>query len=152
MSDKGRGSPKKTRGPKNREVAKDYQIFISHATADKWIARMICEKLEAVGAKTFRDDRDIHGGDDIPDEIRRQIKRSKELVVLITPQSAGRPWILFEAGGAWISSKSIRIVTVLYHVSFDSIPAMLKSKKAMILNDIDHYFSEVAERVKGGRG
>jgi hypothetical protein len=39
-----------------------YLVFISHATADKWIAKVFCEKIEAAGAETFRDDRDINGG------------------------------------------------------------------------------------------
>ena len=30
---------------------------------------------ERARAMTFRDDRDIQGGDDIPEEIRRQMKR-----------------------------------------------------------------------------
>jgi hypothetical protein len=46
---------------------KPYQVFVSHATADKWLAKAICEKFEATGAATFRDDRDIRGGDDIPE-------------------------------------------------------------------------------------
>ncbi len=46
-----------------------YRVFVSHATADKWVARMICEKIEAVGAITFRDDRDIEGGDSIPKSL-----------------------------------------------------------------------------------
>jgi hypothetical protein len=55
-----------------------YQVFVSHATADKWIAAVLCDKLEAIGAVTFRDDRDIDGGDDIPDRLREQIQRSQE--------------------------------------------------------------------------
>ncbi|MBC8217056.1 MAG: TIR domain-containing protein, partial [Planctomycetes bacterium] len=66
---------------------------MSHATADKWVAKVICEKIDATGASTFRDDRDIDGGDDIPEEIRRQIKRSQEMVVLLTPESVGRAWV-----------------------------------------------------------
>jgi hypothetical protein len=30
----------------------------------------ICEKIKAAGATTFRDDRDIGGGDDIPEAVR----------------------------------------------------------------------------------
>jgi hypothetical protein len=75
-----------------------YQVFVSHATADKWIAKVICEKIEDTGATTFRDDRDIAAGDDIPEEIQRQLKRSQEIVVLFTPQSIGRVWILLEVG------------------------------------------------------
>ncbi len=63
---------------------KPYQVFVSHATTDKWLATTLCEKIEAAGAATFRDDRDIDGGDDIPERIRSEIKRSRELVVLLT--------------------------------------------------------------------
>lgn len=124
-----------------------YQVFISHATPDKWIAKMLCEKIEATGATTFRDDRDIAGGDDIPDAIRREIKRSKELLVLLTPKSVGRPWVLLEVGAAWGSSKKRRIVPVLYHVDVDGIPDMLKSKKAFALNDVDAYLAELSHRI-----
>lgn len=101
------------RVPIAQSSAKPYQVFISHATADKWIARTICEKIEAVGATTFRDDRDIEGGDDIPEEIRRQIKRSKEILVLLTPQSIGRQWVILEVGAAWGWSKKIRITMIM---------------------------------------
>jgi hypothetical protein len=26
---------------------KPYQVFLSHATADKWLAKVLCEKIEA---------------------------------------------------------------------------------------------------------
>ncbi|HET6879859.1 MAG TPA: toll/interleukin-1 receptor domain-containing protein, partial [Pirellulales bacterium] len=70
-----------------------YQVFLSHATADKWLATTLCEKMESTGAATFRDDRDIKGGDDIPDEIRRQLKASHEVVVLLTPDSVASRWV-----------------------------------------------------------
>jgi hypothetical protein len=79
--------PRKKSTPKrsNQNVlGKPYQVVVSHATADKWLARTVCEKIEGTGASTFRDDRDINGGDDIPEEIRRQIKQSKWTVSQIT--------------------------------------------------------------------
>ena len=124
-----------------------YQVFISHATADKWIAVRICELIEKVGAKTFRDDRDIRGGDDIPEEIRRQIKQSKEILVLLTPESINRPWVTLEIGAAWGKSKQMRITIVLCHLSFDTIPAMLKNKKTITLNELDHYVNELENRL-----
>jgi hypothetical protein len=72
---------------------KPYQVFVSHATADKWLAKTICDKIEGTGATIFRDDRDINGGDDIPEEIRLQIKQSMEIVVLLTPESINRQWV-----------------------------------------------------------
>lgn len=138
---------KKSRRRKAGAKFGGYQVFVSHATADKWIARVVCEKLEECGATTFRDDRDINGGDDIPDEIRRQIRRSKELVVLLAPQSVGRSWVLIETGAAWCWSRDLRIVIVRYHVDVDPIPDMLKSKKSISLNGFDDYLTELTARI-----
>jgi hypothetical protein len=145
---------KKPALPKGPTSAPDkpYQVFVSHATADKWIAKIICEQIERTGATTFRDDRDIRGGEDIPEEIRRQIKQSKEMVVLLTPESVERRWVTLEVGAAWGSSKRIRITTLLCHVSVDPIPALIKSKKAINLNEIDNYLNELAHRVRGYHG
>lgn len=128
--------------------ATQHQVFVSHATADKWIATTFCEKIEAIGASTFRDDRDINGGDDIPDEIRSQIKQSRELVVLLTPESVDRPWVLLEVGAAWGLRKNYRIVPVLCHVTVDAIPDIIKGKKAFLINDFDQYLKELQKRVK----
>lgn len=107
-----------------------YQVFVSHATADKWLAIAICEKIEGVGATTFRDDRDISGGDSIPEAIRTQIQVSRELVVLLTPESVDRPWVLLEVGAAWGRRRNYRIVPVLCHVTVDAIPDIIEGKKA----------------------
>src|SRR5580704_6782451 len=124
-----------------------YQVFISHATADKWLAKTLCEKIEEAGASTFRDDRDIDGGDDIPDRIRAEIKRSRELIVLLTPNSINRPWVLLEVGAAWGCRKSMRIIPILCHVDVDRVPDMIKSKKAIPMNECDALFAELRERV-----
>lgn len=129
-------------------VKAPYQVFVSHATTDKWIATMFCEKIEQIGASTFRDDRDINGGDDIPEEIRSQIKQSRELVVLLTPESADRPWVLLEVGAAWGWRKNYRIGPVLCHVTVDAIPNIIKGKKAFRLNEFDQYLTELLQRIK----
>lgn len=121
---------------------------MSHATADKWLACVLCEKIESVGATTFRDDRDINGGDDIPEAIRREIRRSKEMLVLLTPVSVASEWVKTEVGAAWGRRGGYRITALLCHVDFDLLPTMLKTKKAYSLNDADHYFAEVMERAR----
>jgi hypothetical protein len=126
----------------------DYQVFVSHATGDKWIAKVICEKVEGTGASTFRDDRDISGGDDIPEKLRQQIRRSQEMIVLLTPESVGSQWVVLEVGVAWGIRKNFRIAAVLVHVGTEPIPKIIKSKKAVNINDFDNYLSEVRKRVK----
>ena len=137
---------------KRANNSKPYQVFVSHATADKWLATTICEKIELTGATTFRDDRDIDGGADIPETIRAEIKRSRELVVLLTPDSADRPWVLLEVGAAWGWSKTMRITPIMCHVDVDPIPGMLKSKKAININECPAFLSELKTRVKKHNG
>lgn len=140
-------SRRKPVGTKKTSKKSAYQVFVSHATADKWLATTFCEKIEGVGAVTFRDDRDINGGDSIPEEIRTQIQVSRELVVLLTPESVDRPWVLLEVGAAWGRRRNYRIVPVLCHVTVDAIPDIIEGKKAFHLNDFDQYLKELARRV-----
>lgn len=135
------------RAPAATRRKRAYRIFVSHATADKYVARVLCEKLEEIGVQTFRDDRDIAGGEVIPDRIEEEIRKSDEFVVLLTPKSVGRHWVLMEVGVAW--TRKLWIVPILYHVEVDPIPDMLKSKRAFNLNDLDRYLAEVAQRAKG---
>ncbi|TMQ32061.1 MAG: toll/interleukin-1 receptor domain-containing protein [Planctomycetota bacterium] len=137
-----------TKRAAKRLAKRKYQVFVSHATADKWLATTFCEKIEATGATTFRDDRDINGGDDIPEEIRTQIKRSRELVVLLTPESVDRPWVLLEVGAAWCWRRDYRVVPILCHVTVDGIPDIIKGKKGFHLNEFEQYLRELTKRVK----
>jgi hypothetical protein len=121
---------------------------VSHATADKWLATVLCQKIEEMGAATFRDDRDINGGDNIPEKIRQEIIRSREIIVLVTPESVQRPWVLLEIGAAWGRRKDMRIIPILYHVTVDTIPDMLKPKKSVFLNDFNAYLDELRGRVR----
>jgi hypothetical protein len=127
-----------------------HQVFLSHATADKWLAVTLCEKIEATGAPTFRDDRDIQEGDLIAKEIFAQIRRSKEFVVLLTPASVTRPWVLLEIGAA-CECRSLRIIPITYHVGIEQIPAIIHQNKGFALNDVDKYLAELANRLKGLR-
>jgi hypothetical protein len=142
------------KNPSSRKDPKDhgnrpYQVFVSHATADKWLAKVICERIEGTGATTFRDDRDINGGDDIPEEIRRQIKQSREIVVLLTPESIKSQWVTLEIGAAWGKSKRMKIIVIMCHITVEPIPGMIKNKKAFSVNEMEDYLSDLAHRVRG---
>jgi hypothetical protein len=137
-------------GPRRRSKRPKYLVFVSHATKDKWLATALCEKLESVGATTFRDDRDIDGGDDIPHRIRAAIEKCDEMVVLLTPESVTRPWVLLEIGAAW-QRGGMRIIAILQHVEIEPIPDMLKSKKVLNLNEFDNYLKELGQRIKAAQ-
>ena len=126
-------------------AAHTYLIFISHAAIDKFFATTICDKIEQVGATYFRDDRDIHGGDDIPDEIRAQIVACDEFLVLLTPESLDRQWVILEIGAAWGLGK--RIVPLCYRLDPTKMPDLIRMKRAYDLNHLDDYLRHLRERL-----
>jgi hypothetical protein len=85
---------------------RSYLVFISHSTKDRWIARQMAAIVQDRGRQqgivTFLDEKDIEGGDDIPRTILQKLRASEEFVVLLSPQSVNRPWVLIELGAAWV--------------------------------------------------
>ena len=71
---------------KKAKTKKNYLVFISHSTEDRWIARQMANLIEAKGrrhgVKTFLDEKDIEGGQSITEAIVKNIKECDEFVVL----------------------------------------------------------------------
>lgn len=125
----------------------DYVVFVSHATYDKWIAQVICEKIESLGIKTWRDDRDIDGGDKIPEAIRKAIASCSEVAVLLTPKSIDRPWVLLEIGMAIGQDK--RIVPLFYHIEPDGVPAVTQDSRGFHLHELEQYLTNLSVCSRG---
>jgi hypothetical protein len=134
---------------KKRPARARYRVFVSHATADKWIAKTICEKIDTVpGCSTFRDDRDIGGGERIATALRAELVRSDELLLLFTPASLASRWVTLEVGAAW--GLGMRIVPVYYNTSIDQV-ALVSDFRGYPLDDLERYLEGLRERVDRGR-
>jgi hypothetical protein len=129
---------------------KKYSVFLSHASKDNWIARQMAGRLEdaagKAGVQVFLDERVIEGGDSISEEIRDGILRCAELLVLLTPHSVDRPWVLIEIGAAWTLRK--RIIPVVYNLLPGQMPDVIEPRKAVDLNDFDQCVSQILKRAR----
>lgn len=83
-------------------------IFISHDTRDAELAEAFSRLLSSVSAgvlKSFRSsdkrgNQGIEYGVEWYPEIMKKLESASDVVCLLTPNSVGRPWILYEAGVA----------------------------------------------------
>jgi len=83
-------------------------IFISHDTRDAELAEAFSRLLSSVSAgvlKSFRSsdkkgNQGIEYGVEWFPEIMKKLETASDVVCLLTPNSVGRPWILYEAGVA----------------------------------------------------
>ena len=127
-----------------------YLVFISHSEKDRWIAKQMAALIEKRGQehgiRTFLDEKDIAGGESIPDSIRENIKGCREFLVLLSRYSVARPWVLIEIGAAWVLEK--RIVAITDKVIPEEMPDIIAPYKAIDLNDYDHYVEQLIKRAK----
>ncbi|MBI2469654.1 MAG: toll/interleukin-1 receptor domain-containing protein [Planctomycetes bacterium] len=77
-------------------IPKSFFFFISHATDNKDVVVEITKELEAIGIATWRDDKDILGGDSIPSEIEKGLEKATHFGLLYTNASKDRAWVKTE--------------------------------------------------------
>jgi len=123
-----------------------YTVFISHSSKEKWIAKQISKEIEALGAKTWLDLKDLRGGDEIRRSIKRGIRASREAVVLLSANSVTSQWVIYEAGITYDQGK--RLTPILNNVAPDETITPLQGIKAFDLNDFDVFLVELAGRIK----
>lgn len=127
-----------------RKTAPAYQVFLSHSHHDRWIARMMKEKLEAAGVKVWLDAADLPGGANIRERIRQGIKASAECLILLSPESRNSDWVKHEGGMSDL--RGLVTTFVLLHVDRDAIPAPFREELPLSINDFEHYLTQVAAR------
>jgi hypothetical protein len=92
------------RAPKRES---EYDIFISYASADSALANELRSQIEAGGFTTFMAEKDIPVSSLWKQTIRDALRSSSQVLILLTPNSIDRPWVLLETGAAWALDKAL---------------------------------------------
>jgi len=88
-------------------------IFLSHAHQDASIAVALQQVIETAFAGRISvfcssdENRSIQLGDPLTQRIVEAVRRCSAALILISPDSVGRPWINIETGAAWVNEKVI---------------------------------------------
>lgn len=117
------------------------EIFISHATADKALARLLVDLLKegigVPGKSIFCSSIPGHGvpfAEDFNLYMKEQIKEPKLVFMLMTPAYLESAFCLMELGAAW--SKSLTsLAIVVPPTSFDSVTKTLGLKQSWKIED-----------------
>lgn len=84
-----------------------YDIFVSYASSDSALANELRADLEKHGFKVFMAEKDIPVSSQWKHTIRDALRSSTRVMILLTPNSVGRPWVLLETGAAWALDKDL---------------------------------------------
>ena len=102
----------------------DYEVFLSYSRIDKDEARQIQKLLEQNGISCFLDEKSIMPGDDWELSLKKNLKNSRHLLLLMTPNSLKSDWVLSEWTIAWMLERMI--VPVLLRCDFSQLPSKLQ--------------------------
>src|SRR5688500_13186086 len=118
------------------------KVFISHTHADKRTAdalqALIVGVFDTYVAVSYSSDRKAGGGIDAGtdwfDWIVKEVRESAVCIVMLTPESIGKPWLMWEAGAvsgvALAKEGSTPVVPLLFRISNEQVPGPLRSKQA----------------------
>jgi TIR domain len=109
-----------------------YDVFISYATGDSSLAEELKEDLQGRGLRCFMAEKDIPVAVIWETEIRNALLGSKRILLLLTPRSVTRPWVLMETGAAWALKK-------------DLIPALVQVSSRDLVEPIRNYQARIIE-------
>jgi hypothetical protein len=127
-----------------------HRVFLTHSSADTWVAEQIADAISECGATPFLDERHIHVGADFEEDIRVELSKADELVFLVTPWALERHHVWIEVGAAWL--REIPIIGLLYGISVEELQALrgvplLKSRDLLCLNKIAVYLQQLRARI-----
>jgi TIR domain len=128
-----------------------YRIFFSHGGDDTFIVKEFLKpKVESSGASVFLDAGRIEYGDDFRETILKELSRCDELLVLLTPSSLRRPWVIAEVGATLVRAK--RVVAIRYGPSESELQeigvlSLLGTQSLLRMEDFDEYVRQLTRRV-----
>ena len=109
----------------------EFDVFISYTAGDAAIANELRNDLEKNGLKCFMAEKDIQVATEWQESIRAALIGSKRVLVLLTPRSINRPWVLMETGAAWVLGKAL--IPALSHVAANELLDPIRRHQARVI-------------------
>jgi hypothetical protein len=108
------------------KLVKDFQydVFLSYSSDNSSEARTVSDAITHSGKRVFLAETSIQPGHDFEDAIRKALKGSREVWLLVSPQSMKSEWVTTEWGAAWTLEK--KIIPILLRCDVNSLPERLR--------------------------
>lgn len=113
--------------PEQTVTAETPQAFLSYTSPDSEVARKIAESLQANGIETWWDKWCIYPGDSLRQKIDEGLGNCTHFLVLLTPQSIGKPWVNQEMDAGLVRklNAQCRFLPVRYELPASALPPLL---------------------------
>ncbi len=139
---------------KVKEVYQMYDVFISHASEDKFnVARPIYDKCVSLGISVFLDEEEISWGDSLTEILNHALGKSKLFLAILSVNSIDKKWPRKEINVALAqkidgkqkflplvvgspSLENLGLVSDILHINWDNNPEYIAEKLKEILGNM----------------
>jgi hypothetical protein len=112
----------------------EYDIFLSyHHADDEWTKRLV-DALSKKGVEVWHDDEKIKPGDSWREKIEEGLRQSRNVVFIVTPETARSNWMALELGAALALKKPL-IPIVAEDTPLKDIPGPIRIRKSLTKGD-----------------
>jgi hypothetical protein len=134
------GLPDK-RDPRNESAP--YDVFVSHSDRDLDLAARVADFVRSTGAQVT--DWFLEPDKQGISEIAEKLRRSNEMIVLVTTHSATNPWLPWEIGLAAGLGK--RITPIVDGIDSRELPPPLNDAQAVSAAEIEQFRQRLTTRI-----
>lgn len=127
------------------ESEEEIDVFLSYSSKDTDVANELVQIFIDNGLSCYMASKSLSGGELWEEAIRRALFRSKELVVLLTPNSIKSSWVMIEAGAAWVLQKPI--IPCIQYVKASELPEPISKHQAVSILTYEDK-KNIAQQVK----
>jgi hypothetical protein len=113
-----------------------YRIFVSHATADSRIAnevRMAINNAFEGNIELYLAMRELSGGDEWREEIKKNLKKCDAIICIITPESINKPWLFIEWSAFWLADK--KFYPMVNEINFSDLIQPMQDRQITTITD-----------------
>lgn len=132
------------------------KLFISHVSEDQVIADTISTALSRITLKQidawFSSDESqaggISAGSDWYQVVKQKLDECDAVIVILTPRSIDKPWVIFESGYC-AGNINCDVIPVCIGINLDEIPAPLTNFQSFQLSDyssLKKFFAKLINR------
>ena len=123
-----------------------YQVLISSTPRDKDLAENLAQLVREAGVSVLSVEQTPAQGESIDLSLRRALKKSDEVVIILTDRSLDNPYLIYEMGAAFSMRKLI--VPILVNVEDTEIPPLIARFPYVRYSQLRRYLEELKQRAK----
>jgi hypothetical protein len=117
---------------------------LSHSSQDTYIARHVRDRIKKMNVEVWLDAVDLTGGEVVGTVVLEEIRRSDELLVLVSAASMKSHWVIAEIGIAMGTNKYITPMLVSLEPS--DLPSPIRDRNPRTLDELNVYLEELQAR------